>query len=648
MNWSQRFLVRLSSTAIGLLLILSLACRTPIPCDEQLILLAPTPTQPFDPDLSQLPNLFGGSSGGTYCPTPYPTTIASAFAPTQFVAADVVNLSLDVRDQELSAAVIGDDMLAVSWLTDGNVFVALSKGGSHFQVRRVDTGVSVALAFSNVNRLHVVYEKGGEVWYRAADQGVHPADVSAEFVTVGTDPTIVLDQYNYAHIVFESAGSLHHASQVMTDQWNIAPIAGVVVGGSNVSFAAFGEDINLGYFVTYTVGKTVHIAKWQTTPYGFFPTWQPVTAFPIAANEDLLGGAQIAFAQTGADRFVVASWVAIRPNLNSPTPDFAQPIFEPVNPLYPHSIANPDQIANGLNAVRWRNDPHQPKPFAAGLYQFVSVTDTRLPISISSFGRGEGSSSLPLLRIGIDPTGQTNPNAPTVQWSAVSSPSNFTSLSASVMPSGGTATVFLDAQQPDEEHAVAIWDNVGITNATLQNPDFENTFVAQDSSLVPDGWSMYYEDSGNAPIAGRDLYSLYSAWSSDGGISWSSPTAVVQNRDGSGTVTGGLEEDAYPFISTNTATPTVSFFYIYAAGDPPADSDFIRFGRPHTTLCDWGMTNCTEMPGQSLLARNAISPSETVLLASDPFNPDRAILVWDSRQTDIIRKDIHATFVVLR
>jgi hypothetical protein len=235
-----------------------------------------------------------------------------------------------------------------------------------------------------------------------------------------------------------------------------------------------------------------------------------------------------------------------------------------------------------------------------------------------------------------------------VQWSAVASPSNFATFSISSMPKGGTATIFLDAMQPADTHATAIWDTVTLTNATLHNGDFEQAFSAHNGSFVPDGWSTYSADSGNAPSAGRDLYTLYAVWSSDNGTTWSSPSAVVQNRDGSGTVTGAVGNVAYPFISTASAPPTVSFFYIYAAGDPPADSDFIRFGRPHTTQCNWGITNCTPMPGDALLARNAVSPSELLLLANDPFNPDRALLVWDSRQSDIIRKDIHATFVVLR
>ena len=65
------------------------------------------------------------------------------------------------------------------------IYIALSRGGNHFQVRRVDSGNSVSLAFSRANRLHVAYEQDGRIpSIRAADQGMHPADV---------DPLIVED-----------------------------------------------------------------------------------------------------------------------------------------------------------------------------------------------------------------------------------------------------------------------------------------------------------------------------------------------------------------------------------------------------------------------------------------------------------------------
>ena len=69
-------------------------------------------------------------------------------------------------------------MLAVAWIQEEAVYVALSRGGNHFQVRRVDAGDDVSLAFSRANRLHVAYEQDGRILYRAADQGTHPADVA--------------------------------------------------------------------------------------------------------------------------------------------------------------------------------------------------------------------------------------------------------------------------------------------------------------------------------------------------------------------------------------------------------------------------------------------------------------------------------------
>jgi hypothetical protein len=46
---------------------------------------------------------------------------------------------------------MGDDLTAAGWVEDGAVFVALGRGGSHFQVRRVESGSRLSLAFSSAN-----------------------------------------------------------------------------------------------------------------------------------------------------------------------------------------------------------------------------------------------------------------------------------------------------------------------------------------------------------------------------------------------------------------------------------------------------------------------------------------------------------------
>jgi hypothetical protein len=83
-----------------------------------------------------------------------------------------------VANQDLAATAVGDDMLAAAWLSDGDIYVALSRGSNHFQVRRVDSGNSVSLAFSRANRLHVAYEQDGRILYCAADQDTYSADVT--------------------------------------------------------------------------------------------------------------------------------------------------------------------------------------------------------------------------------------------------------------------------------------------------------------------------------------------------------------------------------------------------------------------------------------------------------------------------------------
>lgn len=139
--------------------ILLLACSNPdVPestgCGGDSIAIAPTATRQTDPDLFSPPAPPpDGGDGADYCATPVPAATPATDAPTQFVTTEVANLSLDVSNQELAATAVGDDMLAVAWLSDGDIFVALARSGNHFQVRRVDSGSAVSLAFSRANRL---------------------------------------------------------------------------------------------------------------------------------------------------------------------------------------------------------------------------------------------------------------------------------------------------------------------------------------------------------------------------------------------------------------------------------------------------------------------------------------------------------------
>ena len=85
---------------------------------------------------------------------PFPLKLRLSEVPEQFVTTEVANLLLDIANQDLAATAMDDDMLAVAWLREDDVYVALSRGGNHFQVRRIDSSGSVSLAFSRANRLH--------------------------------------------------------------------------------------------------------------------------------------------------------------------------------------------------------------------------------------------------------------------------------------------------------------------------------------------------------------------------------------------------------------------------------------------------------------------------------------------------------------
>ena len=253
------------------------------------------------------------------------------------------------------------------------------------------------------------------------------------------------------------------------------------------------------------------------------------------------------------------------------------------------------------------------------------------------------------LRVGIDPTAGSNPDSPDVVWSAPATPSSFTRFDVSAPAAGATATLFLHATLNTSDAPVTVvWDAAGAQNADLNNGSFEGSFTTQSTLIVPESWSAYYEDSGNSPISGRDVYTVHAAWSSDGGGSWSAATEVATNREVSGGTTGAIRPAVFPRISTATNPASVTFFYIYEAGDPPAGTSFLRFGRPTMTVCELGTSECSEPPGTPLMPRNVVRPSRQLLLAPDPFHQERAMLIWDSLQADYESKDVYATYVTVR
>jgi hypothetical protein len=638
-----------------LFLILLAACSSPgepeLPgCDSNSILIVPTATRQTDPDLLSPPAPPDGGDGASYCPTPIPAATPAEDFPTQFVTTEVVNLSLDSANQDLISTAVGDDMLATAWISDGDIYVALSRGGNHFQVRRVDRGSDVSLMFSRANRLHVAYEQDGRILYRAADQGTHPADVEPIFVEYGRTPKVVVDELNWAHVLYERDGSIFQAKHLSGDAW----LARFVTDGTNPAVMPFYNEKELWGIPanTYWFGIIMaapHNGAIRVFRYlSWFNVWEQVATFPIPAGEELTGPVGLDFlAISEEEAWVYASWVTKRPNSGAPLPLYAQPVYEAANPLFPEQIANPDHIHEGLNAVRWYSEDAS---FVAGLKQTINVPDPNGTITFEAWGLAETAVGANItLRIGLDPSGGDNPDSPTVVWSDAAASVDFTQFSVSVLAQGSTATVFLGGSLDTVGvPGATVWDSAVVHNGSLDNGDFEGHFVLQDSITMPDGWTAWFHDNSFTSISGRDAYIVYAAWSDNGGSAWTGPEAVTANRDLGGGTTGAIRPDVYPLISTATETPSASFFYIYETGDPLPGTAFLRFGRPYLTMCDLGTADCTDTPGTPLLPRNVVRPSYRLLVAADSFNPDRAILTWDSLQTDITNKDVYATFVVMR
>lgn len=461
-----------------------------------------------------------------------------------------------------------------------------------------------------------------------------------------------MDELNWAHILYERDGSIYKAKHLSGDTW----LSKFVAYGTNPAVMPFYNEKELVLWGMPT--NTYWFGIIMAAPYNgeirvlrylsWFNVWEQIAAFPIPPSELLTGPVGLDFHAVSEDEaWVYATWVTKRPNLDPSQPFYVQPIYEAANPLFPTSVANPEQIHDGLNAVLWRSESAS---FDAGLKQTFPVTDTTGTITFEAWGLIDVADDAEMtLRIGIDPTGGDNPDSPDVVWSAASAPDVFAPFSVSTPAAGDTATVFLHSTLSSSDFSgTVVWDTATIQNGILTNGDFEGAFIPQSTLTVPEGWTAYYQDSGSSSTGGRDTYTVYAAWSDNGGSAWAGPETITANHEpGSGT-TGAIRPDVSPIISMATEPPSVSFFTIYETGDPPPGTDFLRFGRPMMIQCELGTADCTDAPGLPLLPRNVVRPSYRLLVAADPFNPDRAILTWDSLQTDNISKDVYATYVVLR
>ena len=295
-------------------------------------------------------------------------------------------------------------------------------------------------------------------------------------------------------------------------------------------------------------------------------------------------------------------------------------------------------------------------PFDAALMQSIPVSDTQAALTATAYGLVETAVVHPGYGRGYlsasrhRPAGRRRPHSPEVIWSAPAAPHIFEPLTLTVQPQGETATLFLRGTlNTPQVLGTAVWDQrdtwkTGSCKMAALKP--------LSSTRTPSPFPKVGQPGSRtaAPACPQDgmFTTVYAAWSADGGGNWTGPAPVTGNHDASVGTTGAIGATTVPLITPQTETPSVSFVTIYESGDPPPGTTFLRFGRPVLTLCDLGSTNCTDSPGAPLLPRQVVRPSSNLRIARDPFNDGRALLAWNSLQTDLHHKDVYATYLVLR
>lgn len=648
-----------SSISVLLILLLGACAGEPAPpaagCNPDPHGFIPLPTRPLgvDPDLYQPPagQVPGGSGDCTLLPTATPT----GAPPTAFTLTGLRNETLDSADQQLVSAAVGDDILALAWLRADDLYVSLARGGSFLQARRVDRAQNAHLVFSTVNRLHLVYEQDGQIHYRAADQNAHPAQpIFWVQVGAGSNPQVALDGRNWAHVLYEADGVIWHAAHVYELLWHTTPVG----PGHSPQVTTFHDNpatpqVNEGGFaLSYIAGSTLHLRAYGVTLLGE-PGWAAVAEIPLA--EQPAGPVRLHSVRAGdGNRLLAAAWLSHIP-ASPPPPVPVPPTYSAVNPLAPNAVVEPQWVHEAFNAARISA---RDALFDGGLSQRVPVMPGTA-VTFSAYGNGWSSAGddpdVPLnpaslqLLIGIDPSGGTNPDSGMVVWSAAANPLHgYIPFSVAATAVSDHVTLYLRARPDDvRAHNATYWDGATLVGGNLVNGDMEAPF----HDGVPAGWVPFFFDGETGSPAPRDRTTVYAVWSPDGGATWQGPQAVNENRLPGQGLTGIIQPAVYPLLSLDTASPSLHLFAIYAQGNPPPGSSFIRYGRPVVLACvlagsDLADATCADPPGVTLAPETP--PAFDLVVAAHPLDRRRALLGWGGLQTDYRHRDVYAAMVALR
>ncbi len=329
----------------------------PPPAPDCAAPLYPVATRPLenDPDIFSVPTP-PSDDETVLCPTPQADFAPPDDPTTGFVGGDLANLTLNPETQELRAVAVGDDMLALGWIEDGQVMVSLAKGARHMQTRSLGAGQDLGLGFSRANRVHVAYEVDGEIQYRIGDGGEHPSLFNPIYVDDGTNPQVLIDELNWAHVIFEQDGTLHRARHLPNNQWYTTFIA----NGTNPSAITFynpNKDSNVfgipadkkwfGILMAADRGGAVGIYRYLS----WFNMWEQLIEFPIPAGQTLLGTAHLDTINhpdpASTESWVYASWVTVAPAPDPPRYLSFNPSLPPPTRWHP----TPLSILSGFTPI---------------------------------------------------------------------------------------------------------------------------------------------------------------------------------------------------------------------------------------------------------------------------------------------------------
>lgn len=592
------------------------------------------PTRTKDLPLSPVTPAYVGTPTSippcAFSPTPVPTVTRSY----RFDGyGTITNLTLDFEDNRLIDLSAGRNRNFISWISNGINYGILTNVNSSGEVQPISVGTSMTSAFSDDDRLHLVYDDGGHMYYLAVDEHESVFDESNVALAPGHPLSMIVDKKtSLAHLAYQSGGDIYVMSQKNNAGWADWDQSNPINFGAGDDAKLVAHPTRQAMYLIIQNGTTLRPRYIRLTSTGL-GSGAPIPAASVSAGATLLS--EVTYTTQGNDLW--GTWVE-----RTSATDVTETIVKPQ-----YSV-----LASGGQRIQGTDK------FSASIDQVVQFIDAVAVITATIHTTSPSD-----VQIGITPIIDADVDDTSIFWSpSMNGTGTQTTTFGIPVPSGGDGTIVVRTNSDSGQVNILDIESQGVTilNSDFSggsylwdsDPDVEVSLSWNPSWKASDG--LYGETTNRDRIINQRWFELGVSWNE--GVRFEMSQNSVSTDDVRGEIRGEAwlmywDELDYPPVSTGVA-------FAYGEGDVPYwNPNAHLYGRLRARVCKQRLspvfsvdaTKCSQLPGDPFFDDIRVLDVERVYVARSTVD-HRYLVVWEGWQPGMLDegRDLYTTLIDTR